>query len=103
MHKIYFEKRCVIICPPDEQALADPNLLTIECPWCGEAITCESWVPNRFDTYMTCATCPEGDEFLVQLSLEKHSQTENYAKRMFFDMSDDWWEIYMDRKEALGV
>ena len=86
-----------------KQALADPNLLTIECPWCGEAITCESWVPNRFDTYMTCATCPEGDEFLVQLSLEKHSQTEYYAKRMFFDMSDDWWEIYMDRKEALGV
>ena len=27
MHKIYFEKRCVIICPPDEQALADPNAI----------------------------------------------------------------------------
>ena len=25
MHKIYFEKRCIIICPPDELALADPN------------------------------------------------------------------------------
>lgn len=25
MHKIYFEKRCLIICPPDEQALTDPN------------------------------------------------------------------------------
>jgi len=25
MHKIYFEKRCIIICDPDEQALADPN------------------------------------------------------------------------------
>ena len=25
MHKIYFEKRCIIICEPDDQALADPN------------------------------------------------------------------------------
>lgn len=25
MHKIYFEKRCIVICPPDDQALADPN------------------------------------------------------------------------------
>ena len=25
MHKIYFEKRCIIICPPSDQALADPN------------------------------------------------------------------------------
>ena len=25
MHKIYFEKRCIIICSPDEQVLADPN------------------------------------------------------------------------------
>lgn len=25
MHKIYFEKRCIVICPPEEQALGDPN------------------------------------------------------------------------------
>lgn len=25
MHKIYFEKRCIIICEPGEQALSDPN------------------------------------------------------------------------------
>ena len=27
MHKIYFEKRCIIICPPHEQALSDPNAI----------------------------------------------------------------------------
>lgn len=27
MHKIYFEKRCIIICPADEQALTDPNAI----------------------------------------------------------------------------
>lgn len=25
MYKIYFEKRCIIVCTPDDQALADPN------------------------------------------------------------------------------
>lgn len=25
MHKIYFQQRCIIICEPDDQALADPN------------------------------------------------------------------------------
>ena len=25
MHRIYFEKRCIIICEPDAQALSDPN------------------------------------------------------------------------------
>jgi len=27
MHKIYFEKRCIIICSPDDQALSDPNAI----------------------------------------------------------------------------
>ena len=27
MHKIYFEKRCIIICCPDDPALSDPNAI----------------------------------------------------------------------------
>ena len=27
MHKIYFEKRCIVICTPEDQALADPNAM----------------------------------------------------------------------------
>ena len=27
MHKIYFEKRCIIICEPTDQALSDPNAI----------------------------------------------------------------------------
>ena len=25
MHKIYFEKRCIVICTPDDESLSDPN------------------------------------------------------------------------------
>jgi len=28
MHKIYFEKRSIVICTPDDQAMADPNAVT---------------------------------------------------------------------------
>ena len=31
MHKIYFEKRCIIICKPYDQALSDPNAIQF-CP-----------------------------------------------------------------------
>ena len=27
MHKIYFEKRCIIICTPDDPMLSDPNII----------------------------------------------------------------------------
>lgn len=29
MHKIYLEKRCMVICSPDEQLLADPNSIEL--------------------------------------------------------------------------
>lgn len=27
MHKIYFEKRCILICSPEDQILSDPNII----------------------------------------------------------------------------
>ncbi len=30
MHRIYFEKRCIIICPPTEPALSDPNAVVFQ-------------------------------------------------------------------------
>ena len=29
MHKLYFEKRCLLICPPDEQVLTNPNAVLV--------------------------------------------------------------------------
>ena len=30
MHKIYLEKRCIVICTPDEPALSDPNSIELQ-------------------------------------------------------------------------
>ena len=32
-HRIYFEKRCIIICPQDEAALSDPNAIIFCLPY----------------------------------------------------------------------
>ena len=42
MHKIYFEKRCIIICSPDDQALSDPNSVEFHF---GESINSHTLVP----------------------------------------------------------
>ena len=45
MYKIYFEKRCIIICSPDEQALSDPNAVEFHI---GERISIHTLV-NMFE------------------------------------------------------
>ncbi len=41
MRKIYFEKRCIIICSPDDQALSDPNAVQFKL---GESIDIQALV-----------------------------------------------------------
>ncbi len=45
MHRIYFEKRCIIICSPQEQALSDPNSIEFKL---GEKIDIHSFI-NMFE------------------------------------------------------
>ena len=41
MHKIYFEKRCILICDPDDQILSDPNIIQFSL---GESLDIHSLV-----------------------------------------------------------
>jgi DNA polymerase III epsilon subunit-like protein len=83
--------------------LADPSLRQFACLWCGQMVMCEPWVSSGDNTYMSDGVCPEGDEFLAQLSTAHHQRRSYSAKRIVFEMSDDLWDVYMDNKEALGV
>ena len=79
----------------------DESLLEFYCPWCGEKVKCEPWLALRGGAPMAYGLCPDGDEFLVQISVICHQRDEYSAKRMIFEMSDDLWDIYMDNKEAV--
>lgn len=85
-----------------QEALNDPALAAMACPWCGEALQLEPWIRGE-RCYMTCGTCLEEDEFLIQLSLTRQRNDAYRVRRLMYEMSDDLWDMYMDRKEALPV
>ena len=83
--------------------LADTDLQKFFCPWCGEPVQCDPWISTSGNTLLGYGVCSNGDEFLVQLSIVHHGRGSYSTKRIIFEMSDDLWDIYMDKKEALGV
>lgn len=85
------------------QLMSDPSLSEFCCPRCGKSIKSEDWIPLGGNTYIAYGTCPDGDEFLVQLSYVCHRKNEYLAKRIFLEMSDDLWDTYVDKKDLLGV
>lgn len=83
--------------------LEAPAAREFVCPWCGKSVTCEPWVRSDGGVYFGYGLCPEEDEFLVQMSMGRAREGGWYAERFLFEMSDDLWDIYMDKKEGLGV
>ncbi len=81
----------------------DEGLLAFSCPWCGAPAKCRPWLQVGARGWMAMATCEEGDEFWVQLILKKTPQGQYYAQRLFFEMSDDLWELYQDQRELQTV
>lgn len=85
------------------QILRDSSLSEFFCPWCGKLVKCDRWLSLSGSTHIAYGMCPDGDEFLVQLSVVYHKKNEYSTKRIIFEMSDDLWDIYMDKKELLGA
>lgn len=86
-----------------QQILTSEELLTFECPYCGERVRCEAWIPSGRNSYLAYGICTEEDEFILELSIQHRGDETFTAKRIVFELSDDLWDIYMDRKELLGV
>ena len=80
-------------------ALADPGLRTYTCPWCGEAVTGEPWLRVEHDEFLSMGQCSEGDEMLLTLELTPTAANRYHPRRIFYEMSDDLWEEYNERKE----
>lgn len=101
--KVFAEKPSGISYEKRRHVLNDPELRKFFCPWCGTPVQCEPWVSLSGVTHLGYGVCPDGDEFLVQLSIVHNGKREFTTKRIIFEMSDDLWDIYMDKKELLGV
>ena len=86
-----------------QTVLQDPELLRFSCPWCGKAVACEGWIHDWKQNYVSYGQDEDGDEFYVTLSVSRLCDGTFRAKRIFQEMSDDLWEQYQDKKEALEV
>ena len=99
--KVFFEKPNLHVYENQRAILEDSALLRFQCPWCGAWITCEPWISYHFSNLITMGCCSEGDEFWVQLKMEKHCDGTYRIQRLFFGMSDDLWEIYQEKKDEV--
>lgn len=81
--------------------LEDEGLRYFPCPWCGETAVCEPWISQSREDFMSMAVCPQGDEFFVHLEILSRG-SEYYARRVFYEMSDDLYEVYQDALENLS-
>lgn len=82
-------------------ALEDEGLKQYQCPWCGETVTGEPWLRMEHDEYISMGRCSEGDEILLTLELTRTSPNRFHPRRIFYEMSDDLWEEYSDKKDAI--
>lgn len=85
------------------EILADEELRGFECPWCGEEVKCAGWIAQGAGEYITMGVCPQEDEFFVILECVRHAPGEYRVSRLIYDMSDDLWELYQDKREAQPV
>ncbi len=86
-----------------QAAMDDNSLRQFPCPWCGETVECDSWLSLGARGLAALGVCPQGDEFLAQLTVESGGNGTCRVKRMFYELTDDLYDLYMDKKEATPV
>lgn len=100
---VYAQRPDAICYDTKQQIMTEDTLRQFACPICGQTVQCDSWVASGRSTYLAYGLCPEEDEFLLEMSVVHRPDRTLSTKRILFEMSDDLWDIYMDRKELLGV
>lgn len=99
--QVFAEEPGSVIYENRQAALTDPQLKNISCPWCGGAVSCEAWLQFPGGSYMAYGECEDGAEFLLQLTLHRIGTDAWITSRILFELSDDLWDVYMDRKERI--
>lgn len=101
--KVFAEQPSLKVYETRQQLREDLTLRQFSCPWCGEIATVEEWIGYLGNTSLGYGLCSQEDEFFVELIIKRHPKGGFCAQRIIYEMSDDLWDIYMDKKEALNV
>lgn len=80
---------------PDIRTLReDPELLKVDCPWCGSRVSCDGWLQTRREGPVTRGLCECDGEFLMYLNVSETGSGSLRVSRMLYEMSDDLWDQY---------
>ena len=95
---------------PNENVFESPReasqqeaLRAFRCPWCGAEAVGEPWLPMERGTHMSMAVCEEGDEFLLTMETFRTPAGKCRVRRLIYELSDDLYEIWQDKKEGVSV
>lgn len=99
--RAYAEQPILTAYESPKALLADAALREFECPICGERITADEWLPVGHDEYISMGRCgAEEDEFFVSLEILRSGSARFHPRRLFYEMSDDLWDVYTARKKG---
>ena len=83
--------------PSFEDALQDPFVSSISCPYCGEQVALSEWVPEVRNSSFSYGCCREGDELLVRfIRRKKFGSSHVIISRKAFEMNSFLWDQYQD-------
>lgn len=97
--RAFAEEPIMDVYPGIQEALCSPALAQYSCPWCGETVTAEPWLKAEHGEFITMGKCSEGDEILLNLELIRSGANRFHPRRVFYEMSNDLWDIYCTKKE----
>ena len=100
--RAFAEQSILTVYESAHDALSDEALRQYRCPWCGETVTAEGWLPLNREESMARGVCGEGDEILLDLELIRTAPNRFHPRRVLYEMSDDLWELYCQHRDEAG-
>lgn len=100
--RAFAERPILTVYESAHAALADEALRQYQCPWCGENVTAEGWLPLNREEFIARGACAEGDELLLDLELIRTAPNCYHPRRVLYEMSDDLWELYCQHRDEAG-
>ena len=97
--RAFAEQPLEMVFESKKAALESPELRQCPCPWCGQSLQAENWLSIDHEEFISMARCDEGDEVLLNLELISTGASRFHPRRVFYEMSDDLYERYAERKE----
>lgn len=97
--RVFTEQPSTRVYDSMSEILSDESLREFDCPWCGEPVRCEDFIPMPHHRLMAMGVCAQEDEFILYLECIPCAGGGFRVSRLFYEMSDDLWDRYQDALE----